>query len=446
MKKVLIGSIVLMLSMSMVVAFSLNGCKAEEAPEEGVEEAVEEAEEVVEEGVEEEDEKVSVEFFNWQWTEEPNLPYFKEFLAAFNDAHPGIELNMTGVASGEYNQKLLVRSSAGDAPDVFTIRPTQLYQLIDEGILQVLDEWINQAPWKDNLLSAIDLGVVDGSYYATNYTHTPQALVYNEKILKEAGVNVPTTPEELYNAAKTIYDKTGLYGYACISDINNIFHMNIEIRKWVWGFGGSFSEDGYPSANSPETVEGVKFYKKLYDAEFTPKGVDSGGTDQLMYEEKAAMSMQGAWLFGSILGNAPDILYNFKAALPPTPTHTAILGGAYMGMSSSCENKDAAWEVINFFNSKEWQEKYLLMTSQIPGQANMVTEEVLEEAPWWEVYNEAASKYAGAFGYMSPGFEAVADEYNNEIGIALADILEGGADVETRLNELQETLVDKFVE
>jgi hypothetical protein len=30
--------------------------------------------------------------------------------------------------------------------------------------------------------------------------------------------------------------------------------------------------------------------------------------------------------------------------------------------------------------------------------------------------------------------------------IALADIMQGGADIEERLNELQDTLVEKFVE
>ncbi len=46
---------------------------------------------------------------------------------------------------------------------------------------------------------------------------------------------------------------------------------------------------------------------------------------------------------------------------------------------------------------------------------------------------------------MAPGFGLVADEYNNEIGLALAEILQGGADVKQRLDKLQQTLRDKFV-
>ena len=76
----------------------------------------------------------------------------------------------------------------------------------------------------------------------------------------------------------------------------------------------------------------------------------------------------------------------------------------------------------------------------------MITEEVLDQNPWWEVFDEGAAKHAVAYGYMAAGFELVADEYNNEIGIALADIMQGGADIEERLNELQDTLVEKFVE
>jgi multiple sugar transport system substrate-binding protein len=395
--------------------------------------------------VSESKEKVKIELFTWQWVEPQNQPYFEAFKNAFNELYPDIELTISGIASGEYNQKLLTRVSAGDSPDVFAIRPTQIGQLIDLGALQNLDDWVNQASWKKNLATSQQPGVKDGSYYAIIFTSTPQALCYNKKIFEEAGVSVPKTVDELYNTAQTIFEKTGIFGFGCATDTTNIFQMNLESRKWVSGFGGDWADGKNPTANSKETIEGVKFYKKLFDADFTPKGQTTVTLDQMMWEGKLAMMIEGAWLFGAVKTKNPDIYPSIDAALPPTPTQATIVGGAFFGVDSNSKNKDAAWKVIDLYNSTEWQQKYVEMTAQLPGQTGMITDKVLAEKPWWKVFDEGVAKHLAAYGYMAPGFELVADEYNNEIGIALADILQGGANVEDRLNKLQDTLVKKFV-
>lgn len=390
-------------------------------------------------------EKAQVELFTWQWVEPQNKPYFEAFRDAFNEKYPDINLKVTGAASGEFNQKLLTRISAGDAPDVFAIRPTQVAQLAELGALEKLDAWINTAPWKDKLLAATKPGIIDGSYYAIIFTSTPQALVYNKKIFEEVGVEPPKTTDELFEVAQKIYEKTGIFGFGVVSDATNNFHMNVESRKWVCGFGGDWAVNNYPSANSPETIEGIKMYKKLYDAEFSPKGKDLPSLDQLVWEGKLAMMIEGAWLFGAVKVKNPERYPDISAALPPTPTNATIVGGAFFGMSSGSKYKDAAWKVLDLYNSQEWQQKYVSTTAQIPAQGGMITEEALAKDPWWAVFDEGAEKYAAGYGYMAPGFEKVADEYNNEIGIALADILQGDADVEKRLNKLQDMLESKFV-
>jgi maltose-binding protein MalE len=165
----------------------------------------------------------------------------------------------------------------------------------------------------------------------------------------------------------------------------------------------------------------------------------------MIWEEKLAMMIEGAWLFGAVKGKNPAAYPNISAALPPTPTHATIVGGAFFGMSSGLKNPDASWKVLDLYNTAKWQKNYVSMTAQIPGQAGMITEEVLKESPWWAVFDEGAAKYAAAYGYMAPGFGLVADEYNNEIGLALAEILQGGAAVKQRLDKLQQTLNAKFV-
>ncbi len=391
-------------------------------------------------------EKVQLELFTWQWVEPQNQPYFKALMDDFNAQNPSIQVSVTGVASGEYNQKLLTRVSAGDAPDVFAIRPTQVPKLIDIGALAKLDTWINQAAWKSKLLPAQQPGIKDGSYYAVIFTSTPQALCYNKKILDDLGLKAPTTVDELFKTAQAVSaGKPGVFGYGTVTDTTNILHMNIESRKWVAGFGSDWANNGKPAANAPGTVAGVELYKRLYQSAFAPKGKDLTALDQMVWEEKAAMMIEGAWLFGAIKGRNAAAYSNFTAVLPPTQTHATIVGGAFFGMSAKARKPDAAWKILDLYNAEKWQKAYVSMTAQIPGQAGMITPEVLKQDPWWAVFDEGAAKYAAAYGYMAPGFGLVADEYNNEIGLALAEILQGGADVKTRLDKLQQTLTTKFV-
>ncbi len=386
--------------------------------------------------------KVQLEFYTWSWVDPQSKKYHEDFRDAFNALHPDMNLTINGVQAGEYDQKLMVLLSAGDAPDVFLLRPTMVHQLIHMGLLAPLDRWLADAKWKSDLLPPQVGATSGGKNYALIFTSTPQALVYNKQILQQAGVRVPTSVDECYQAAEKIYSSTGNFGYGCVTDLTQSLHVNIEARRWVIGMGSDFAKNDYPTANDPLTVQAIGYYKRFYDAEFSPKGKINHDLDQLMWEGKLGMQIEGAWVFGGIMAKNPDILPNIDAAMPFTKY--PIVGGAYWGMSSGAANKNAAWEIMDLYNQREWQEKYVSMTAQIPAQGGMVTDKVRAQHSWWAVFDDAA-KVARGYGYMAPGFELVAGEYNNEIAIAIADIFEGGANLQERLDQLQATLVKKFV-
>ena len=116
MKKSLLWVVVLMLSITMVAAFSLYGCKAEEAvaPAE---------EEVALSG--------GVEVFSW-WTAGGEAEGLQAMIDIYNEKYPDVEfINATvaGGAGSEAKPVMAARMLAGDPPDSFQVHAG--HELID---------------------------------------------------------------------------------------------------------------------------------------------------------------------------------------------------------------------------------------------------------------------------------------------------------------------------
>ncbi|TIU42812.1 MAG: extracellular solute-binding protein [Mesorhizobium sp.] len=89
----------------------------------------------------------------------------------------------------------------------------------------------------------------------------------------------------------------GFATYAKPGDSNNLFS---EIMPIIAGFGGAFFEKGAPTATKPETVEALKFYKRIYDEDLIPRGLDINVYRQLFAEGKIAMYASGPFMSGLV--------------------------------------------------------------------------------------------------------------------------------------------------
>ena len=236
-----------------------------------------------------------------------------------------------------------------------------------------------------------------------------------------------------------------MFGFGEITDTTNVQNLNQAALKWSLGFGGGLAKKGKPTLNDPATVQGIRFYKELYDAPYTPKGAGSAQLRELMWEGKLAMWIDGAWLFGMIQGKNPELYKHIDAVMCPTPTKAAIIGGAYWGIGNKPKDLQATWKVMNSLNSPLWQQKYLEMTTQIPGQSGMVTEGFARKNPWIKVFDEAALKYGAGHGYIPEGFDLVAEQYHQIVADYLSRILARNAPIEKTLDALQAELVKTFV-
>jgi len=210
MKKSLLWVLVLVLSVSMIVAFSLSGCKEEEVAEEEVAEEDEEVAEEDEEVVEEEEEEVAlapatIQFMNSKSEIQAQL---EEAAVTFGEENPEITVEIITAPEGSSPfERITALYAAGNAPALAMLDAGQI-ELMQENILDLSGEkWIADAA-EGNLAFGT---MSDGSIVAFPFTVEGYAFIYNGAVLDAASVD-PTSIKTLddLTAAFEAIDATGV--------------------------------------------------------------------------------------------------------------------------------------------------------------------------------------------------------------------------------------------
>ena len=174
----------------------------------------------------------------------------------FEAANQNIDLVVDVVSWNDIYTVVNTRISNNDAPDILNIDVFADYQA--DGLLLPAQDYISEATYAKFYQSFLDQSVVDGTVWAVPDLASARAMYYNADILAAAGVEVPTTWDELVAAAEAIkaydaniypwgVDMTTDEGQACFS-------------YYIWNNGGSFVDaDGNWTLNSAENVEAIEF-------------------------------------------------------------------------------------------------------------------------------------------------------------------------------------------
>ena len=159
MKKSLIWIVVLVLSISMVAAFSFVGCKKEAEEVATEEEAVEEEVVAAEEAPVEL--KGNIEFMVWAGVDEALFKVLEELNAEFQDANPGVVIDLVPAAL-DYEGEIRTRLASGKIPDIWS---THGWSVIRYGSFLLP---LENESWAANLNPALEPVMIDadGHLYA----------------------------------------------------------------------------------------------------------------------------------------------------------------------------------------------------------------------------------------------------------------------------------------
>ena len=156
---------------------------------------------------------MTLDFPSWQAEDPGFAEWWKALIADYEAKHPGVKIKLYSIPFVNYVNQLTVRFAGRNPPDIVHLPTRNFASFASQQWLEPIDDLIKAtdipAKWSP-LQSEM---VWDGRTYGLLLLPYGNLLYYNEKILQDAGVKVPTTPAEWLDAmAKTTNRDKGVFG------------------------------------------------------------------------------------------------------------------------------------------------------------------------------------------------------------------------------------------
>jgi multiple sugar transport system substrate-binding protein len=402
--------------------------------------------------------KVVLDYWDMQWGSPAFMNQLKDNVKQFNEEHPDIEVKFQQLAWGDYSQKLLSAVQAGNPPDIGGGDSGIPFNMDAQGqtldISDLYEEWEQDGTFEDMPDWAHEKWRYNDKAVGITWQFDQRAIFYRTDIFEAAGIEPPTTWEELLAAAKALHKPDqGQIGIA-FPGKQGTFDTDQFYMTFVMQAGGGLSdEEGNPTFDTPEQLEALEYVQELrqYAAEGTPSWTFTEVLKEFN-QGKAAMAFGGGWFVADIKKNAPDLADKI-GVLPvlvgpggEEAQHSVSFANPWM-IYNQTEHPEEAKEFLRWMMKKENIQK---LYAAEPGAKWPVYKSLLEDPIYKEdpIVSELATQVvehgvdywypnnAGAVGIGSVG-TGIAD-------IIVNPVLSGQVEPEDALADAQEKLGPLF--
>lgn len=381
---------------------------------------------------------VTIKFESWWLTEAGHDKWLNAFLDKFEKENPGIKLDRIAIASSAVHDKFMTEAAAGTGPDVLWFRDISLVPFAKMGFLEPLDKYIKPSQYK--LESINNEGVIDGHRYALNLMSFAYGqLIYNKKMLADAGLKPPTTPEELIDVAKKLTKAPDQYGFGMPVVPTETEYFAQGIQKFASGFDAGISKNGKIAVNDPNFVKGVECFKKVYDADVTPKGIGWSVQRRMFADNKIAMIFDGAYQFGIIDGFYPGHSNDFGAVRPPFPGNHVLFNENFFGISKASKHKAEAVKFLKWWIRADNQAEYNMFGLHIGTVKTNYPKAWLDQHPYLAAYNDPKLI---PMPTMVKGFEEQSEQIRRTLVDNVAQIFFANKPIDQAMNDAEKVLGD----
>lgn len=345
----------------------------------------------------------TLKFVSWQKDESGVGEWWAEAIAKFEADHPGVSIEWTKVARNEYADTMTTLFASGAPPDIIHLASFEYHNFAEQGWMENLDPWIENAGLDLEGWAGQQACVWNGETACIMLLYFGFIMAYNQAILDEAGVAVPTNFEEYMAASRALTKDTDGDG---IIDQFGTGHQTssgggqylTEMLNYVLDAGARWTTpDGMPAFDTPEMVEGLRRWKTVVQEGLTPRDLNSGDVRQIFIDGKMGLKVDGPWLYGLMRTARPEVFEQLKVTRPP---FDPPLGGSsnVIGMASeiSDEKKQLVWDFIAIIASDEFQSKFASMAASTPPSPRADTSGALEAVPHFPLLIETQMAAAAA--------------------------------------------------
>jgi len=370
--------------------------------------------------------------------------YMTAMIEKFNAEHDDIEINMT-IMTDDFENSILLAIDGNNAPDIVGQSIT-LKNFVDMEAVVDLTEYFKDDeeyikvndPYNHKYEGLNAFG--DAIYWVASGMRSGVRIEYNKSLLEASGFDsIPSTLEEYVAMAKKITEDGAsndpvTYGIGFTS--SSPFERQLEMMAQVSGVfyydyvNGKFDFSGY----KPFLEAGRELVAVAYP--------DQQGVDNMRAQFAAgsfALWGNASQEAGVFTSQFP--ITDFEWGVAPVPSLDGEIKGALQTnpnkgyvMLSASQNKDAAWEVIKYFQSEEFLKGYLEGGYTLPITSYM--DGVIDKTKLGRMADFALLDYESVYPAV-PTINLQGDDYRTTLWNAIMgyiDIDEAIEDLNTRYN------------
>ncbi|MEC0204701.1 extracellular solute-binding protein [Paenibacillus lautus] len=409
-------------------------------------------------------EKIVINYVNWNLGTEAENNIERKMIAAFEEAHPNIDIQLDeSFDYSKYGDSLAAAAAAGKLPDVMML-PNIPFGLTNEWLLNLETIAASDPEWA-NIPKALENATHYGSgIYAVPAGMFFQGYFINQDLFEQANLpelNYSPTWDEFLNAVKTLNKPSeDVLGLSEAVQIPDWYPASVNSQL------GWFTWDGQQyHLNDLVFIEGVNKAKEIMQGKYT---FDSLTEDEkakynatwhgdVWNQGKVAVRWEGTWATKDFSN------LNFKSKFIGIPGGKFILIGDFIGISKSTEHQQEAYEFAKYmtFGKDGILKRMELNTDGSYTSLPMTTDQSILDQYFanggYEGLKEAYDNIDNAIlegvkfipGVVRSRWEAptgvkVGDKENANLGDLILDSIKGGTKIEDYAEQINKLANDEY--
>jgi len=320
----------------------------------------------------------------WHYFGEHEQTVFDAMIEKYNNENDkGIKVVATFVAREDLMKQYTMGAVSGELPDIGMVDNPDHASFTTMGVFEDITDLVNGWGQADQFFEGpMKSATLDGKIYGLPHNSNCLALIYNKKMLADAGVEVPETWDELMAAAEKL-TQGDTYGLS-ISAVKNE-EGTFQFMPWFISAGGSIDD-----LSSPECVNALSFLTEMIDKGYMSKDVinwTQADANSQFIGGKAAMQINGPWNIANIQNDAPDLEFGV-ALVPKDQVHASVLGGENFGICAGAPLEES-FDVLSFILNAQNVADYCEAGGKFPPRADsMELKDIWTTDPIFSVFAE----------------------------------------------------------
>ncbi len=278
-------------------------------------------------------------------------PCFEQY-----ETETGVGIDYQQVAYGDYLQTVLTSRLSGQAPDIYHLYSIWGAQMVENEILATPPQDVVDFVTNTYVQTTTEAASINGQLWGIPTEVSNYLLVYNKKLLGEAGYEAPpSTWEELREMAAALTKRNDQgnitqAGYAFGPEVAPTVHPFL---TQLYSRGVDLFKEDYTGTNltSPEAVEVLTNQVALFQDGSTDASIEiwnfPSGTIAMMTMApwyKATLQEAFGDAFADTVGVAP---------IPAGDEWRSLQYAFFFGVDANSENQEAAWQFLTWLNTAQ---------------------------------------------------------------------------------------------